>query len=464
MPTLRRSCTFCFVTLDPQDPLEERRGFVSCRQCGALYHCVCWQRQPHCSASGCTSTNAEQVDISSPPLLEAIPIRREVFYPTKIVYRLGSRAYTLGQLLLFSSLGVVLIAAIITTTTMIADKGSPWATIVSVAPTDNTPTMTPGLIAAEETASAQLSADVSTTDTPTSLLISELPAPTTRPAPTTTPSPRVPTPTEVPTLTPEKAFPADALRAALTPAGGKFGVVIYDQASGRVVYAQNENEVFPAASLIKLPIALTAYDLARRGALNLDEQLTMGVEDVTEGNGSMQNAPVGSTYTIRELCRRMMAESDNTAGNMMLKRIGFEEVNATAEWLGTRQTSAARRFLDFAAAAQGRDNVTTPADMVLLLQKLVSGAINDSADRKDLLAALTQNIDRAKIPAGLPIDVEVAHKTGVLTGVEHDAGIVYLSNRTYIVVFMSRDLPDNNSGISAIARASAVVFEWFAEP
>ncbi len=65
--------------------------------------------------------------------------------------------------------------------------------------------------------------------------------------------------------------------------------------SGRVVYAQNENEVFPAASLIKLPIALTAYDLARRGALNLDEQLTMGVDDLMllRGNGSMQNCPVG---------------------------------------------------------------------------------------------------------------------------------------------------------------------------
>ncbi|MCG8352903.1 MAG: serine hydrolase [Chloroflexales bacterium] len=278
------------------------------------------------------------------------------------------------------------------------------------------------------------------------------------------------TPGAMPTSTPAVAlppFPEQQLETMLNQAGGDFGVMAYNEQHDALVYRRNTDQVFPAASLINLPIALTVYDLAQRGELSLDQQLVMEASDITQGNGVIRNDPIGTSYSLRELCRYMLRNSDNTAGNMILKHIGFAPVNALMGRLGANQTQVQRYFLDLELRQTGRDNLTSPADMLLLLQQLEPGTLLDLGATQELLTALIQNPDRSKLLALFPPNISVAHKTGTLpvtdnqnNGVEHDVGIVILSDQRYIVVLMSHNLPDNEAGRAAIAGSSSLIFEY----
>lgn len=271
-----------------------------------------------------------------------------------------------------------------------------------------------------------------------------------------------PAPSATPTTVPAAA-PAD-LAAQLDPLfaqnAGTFGVIVADPASGTQRYARNATTVFPAASLIKIPIAVTIYQAANQGTINLDTELVLDASVIVGGSGSLQYEEPGSTYTVRTLVFRMLAESDNTAANMLINHLGgFAPVNQTMQQVGATQTTLQRYMMDFEARAAGLDNWTSPADMALLLQQLQNGTLPDAAGAQEIVNALTHTINRQKIPAQLPPGVVVAHKTGELPQVEHDVGIVQVPGQPYILVGMSQGLASNASGIGVIATASRVVYD-----
>jgi beta-lactamase class A len=275
----------------------------------------------------------------------------------------------------------------------------------------------------------------------------------------------VPVPSEmvVPPAAVPAPFPAAQLQAILSTAGGTFGVVVYDPITGSQLYAQNAQLVFPAASVIKLPIVMTVYHLAQQGTLSLDEHLTLQAADVTPGSGSIQFDPIGTTYPIHDLCGRMLRESDNTASNMILKRIGFEPVNQLMTQLGAYNTTVHWLMLDPGALHAGLDNQISPADMLLLLRVLEQGHITGAAGAQEILTAMQQTMWRTRLPALLPPDVAVAHKTGTLYGAQHDGGIVYLPDRRYMIVIMGNAIADTTAGDNAIAHASLLVYNWFTQ-
>jgi beta-lactamase class A len=298
-----------------------------------------------------------------------------------------------------------------------------------------------------------------------------LPAPPATATPTAAPTlppptaaPTLPPPTAAPTLPPPTAAPAPDLTTRLdalfNQSAGTFGVIVADPVSNTQQYARNAHVVFPAASLIKIPIAVTVYQAASQGSISLDTALTMDASVIVGGTGTIQYDPPGSSYTVRELVARMLYDSDNTAANMLIDHLGgFAPVNQTMQQVGATQTILQRRMMDFEARAAGRDNLTTPADMALLLQRLYQGALPDAAGAQDIINALAQTTDRQKIPAQLPPTVVVAHKIGVLPQVEHDAGIVLVPGQPYVLVVMSQGLASNAAGISTIATASRVVYD-----
>lgn len=241
---------------------------------------------------------------------------------------------------------------------------------------------------------------------------------------------------------------------------GTFGVLVVDPVSGSQRYSRNAGRVFPAASLIKVPIAITVYQAASQGTISLDTVLTLEASDIVGGTGSLQHAAPGSTYTVRELTTRMLSDSDNTAANMLIDHLGgFALVNQTMQQAGATQTVLQRRMMDFEARAAGRDNFTTPADMALLLQQVYTGTLPDAAGAQAIVNALAQTTNRQKIPAQLPPAVVVSHKVGTLPQVEHDAGIVQVPAQPYILVVMSQGLATNASGINTIAAASRIVYD-----
>lgn len=304
------------------------------------------------------------------------------------------------------------------------------------------------------------------------LVLTPTVAPTPALTPTVSLSPTTPpviTPTLLSTITPTSdlspavpPFPTDELDVLWNSAGGIPGVIVYDLTSGTQRYTRNENLTFSAASVIKLPIALTVYRLAEQGQLDLNAQISMRAEDIVGGTGIIQYDPVGTTYSIRTLCAVMIAESDNTATNMLIRHIGgFETVNTLMSEFGATHTRLQRFMMDMEAIQAGRDNLTSPDDIFLLLHRLEQGSAISAESGQEILAAMQRTSDQQKIPALLPPGTTIMHKVGSLPAIEHDVGIVQIpQGHRYIIVFMTTDLPTNQAGINAIAQASRLVFDY----
>jgi len=154
----------------------------------------------------------------------------------------------------------------------------------------------------------------------------------------------------------------------------------------------------------------------------------------------------------------MIIVSDNVAANIAIQRIGIENVNTYMRQLGLRKTVLQRKLMDFEARRRGLDNVTSPRDMADLLQKLAEETMLDKESCEKALAIMKHQQVRDRIPRYLPAGTPVAHKTGEITGIRHDVGVV-LGNRPYIISAMSKDLKDEQKGAEAIARISQAVFK-----
>jgi len=257
------------------------------------------------------------------------------------------------------------------------------------------------------------------------------------------------------------AFPAQELHALFQGVTGTFGVMVYDVTSDQVRYTQNEHESFYAASTIKLAIALTLYDMALRGTIDLTEQLVLKAEDIVPGTGHLQFEEPGTAYSLRELCARMIYDSDNTASNMLLTRIGFDQVNTLMAELGASDTRVETLFFSGIPYLAGRDIRSTPADLARISSIILWRAERAPSSTLDVLDAMFRTVDRSKMSALLPPEAVVMHKIGVIPGMEHDVGIVVTpAGRRYIVAFMSMGLSSNQAGIDAIARASKLIYDY----
>lgn len=242
----------------------------------------------------------------------------------------------------------------------------------------------------------------------------------------------------------------DQLSEILAGQPGAWAVVLRDS-SGVDRLAFNAGRVLPSASLIKVPLAWQF--LERQAALQA--KTYVNERDICDPDGSLA-ACVGQALPLDELARRMVAESENNATNLLLDLLGG--IDGANGWLhshGYAQTWWRRRMLDFAARAAGRDNLTTAADMASLLWSL-----RRASQPAALLGWLAASADREKIEAGLPAGTPLAHKVGDLPDAEHDAGIIGLPNGDwYVLVVMAAELADPPAARPVIAAISRLCWE-----
>ena len=177
----------------------------------------------------------------------------------------------------------------------------------------------------------------------------------------------------------------------------------------------------PAASLAKLPIAVEMLRRADLGQLDLDERCDTSGEPRAGGGGALDYLDPSDRLTIADLCFLMLALSDNTAANYLLRLVGMGEVNHTLERLSLSHTRLARRFMDVAARTAHRENVTSAADMMSLLALLRGGALPGATRLREMLSTQQRADDLA---AWLPAEAHFAHKTGSLDDAFHDTGIL----------------------------------------
>ena len=233
---------------------------------------------------------------------------------------------------------------------------------------------------------------------------------------------------------------------------GTYGVYVY-QLDGKNEYGIHQGEIFPAASLMKLPVMLTLYQEAqlRQGSAGqasvdfLETKYKLTEKDKINGAGILQGKPVGSTYTYRQLAEFMGQYSDNTANNILVKVLGQEKIQQTISKLGMTKTSF-------------KNYTTTPEDIGIFFRQLYQGGIVNKENQDEILRFLTKTAFEDWIPTGLANDIRVAHKIGKDIGAFSDAGIVF-GRQPFVLVIMSKDAKESEVK-ETLPKITKAVWEW----
>jgi beta-lactamase class A len=241
---------------------------------------------------------------------------------------------------------------------------------------------------------------------------------------------------------------------------GMMGVAIEDLNTGEQSFLR-EDEVFAQASSIKIAVLAELYLQAQQGKLKLTDLYTVQSSDLVADSDIMGGLTPGVTrVTLRDLATMMVAVSDNSATNVLIDRIGMENVNAMLDAIGLAHTRLRRKMMDLEAAKQGRENISTPREMMMLLGSIYRGKLLNQESTADFFKVLSTNKD-SWIPRDLPADVKIANKPGALEGVRNDSGIVFVEGRPYVICVMTAFLEHERDGEEAISKVSQAAWKMF---
>ena len=207
--------------------------------------------------------------------------------------------------------------------------------------------------------------------------------------------------------------------------GGDTGVYVKNLATGEV-WSRGEDVPVVAASVIKIPVMIEAFAQRERGELDFDEIHVLRDEERLPSCGTLKAMHTGIEMTLEDLIKLMIIVSDNTATNIMIRRVGMDRVNATLRGLGCEKTTLNRLLFDSEASKRGVKNFITAGEMGMLLEKLYCGqVVSEAADREMLDILLDQRLN-GKLPFFIDsMGIDIAHKTGEDDGISHDVGVIY---------------------------------------
>ncbi|MEQ8423814.1 MAG: serine hydrolase [Cyclobacteriaceae bacterium] len=256
---------------------------------------------------------------------------------------------------------------------------------------------------------------------------------------------------------------------------GDFAIAFSDLSTGERLMI-NEKEVFHAASTMKTPVMIEIFKQGTLGILSLNDSIevkndfksivdssrySLSPDDDSEHELYNQ---LGSKKPIGDLVYDMIIMSSNLATNIVIEYADAKKVTQTMRDLGAPDIEILRGVEDTKAYERGLSNTTTAYDLLVIYEKLAKGeAVNPDMDKQMVDILLNQHFNEI-IPAKLPDEVKVAHKTGSITGVQHDSGIVILPDgRKYVLVILSKNLRDVEHSIDAMANVSHQIYDFVAE-
>jgi len=241
---------------------------------------------------------------------------------------------------------------------------------------------------------------------------------------------------------------------------GVLGVAILDLTTGQK-FLLHADEVFPQASSIKIAVLAELYRQAQSGKLKLNDFYTVQASDLVPDSDIMGGLTPGVTrITLRDLATMMVAVSDNSATNVLIDRVGMENVNGLMGSLSLTHTRLRRKMMDLKAASEGRENISTPNEMASLLDQLYRGKVLNKELTEDFFKLLSTH-KSSFLPRDLPDDLKIANKSGELEGVRNDSGVVFVQNRPYVICVMTTYLHRERDGEDAISKISAEAYRMF---
>lgn len=239
---------------------------------------------------------------------------------------------------------------------------------------------------------------------------------------------------------------------------GVAGIAAIDLTSGRTLCFQCEAQ-FPTASSIKIPILIGMFRAMRGNEFRIDDKLTLEKKDMAGGSGNL-NATIEKgplTLTVRELMTAMIEASDNTATNRCIRMVGMERVNAILDELGFRAIRLKRIMMDIDGALADRENIATPLEMARLVEMLYRNTAAPPAECKAMLDIM--RLVKGGMNRGVPAGTEIASKTGGITGVKNQVGIVYLKNRPFVLSVYGTYLGDPK--LDPVEDLTRLAFRYF---
>ena len=238
---------------------------------------------------------------------------------------------------------------------------------------------------------------------------------------------------------------------------GIVGYCIVDLTSGER-FERSAGQAFPAASTIKLAILYELMARADEGTLSLDNTVALDRARAVPGGILYElGTPV---LSLRDFANVMIIESDNSATNVLIARLGMEAITARMEKAGLGATKLRRYMIDLDAAKRGLENVSTPAELARLLEMFHKGTGLTPARQEEALRILKKP-KSSPIGRAVPAGVAVATKTGALEGVRADTGIVYAKNRPFVFVAMTSFLQEEEAGDGAIEEMARAAYNYF---
>lgn len=263
-----------------------------------------------------------------------------------------------------------------------------------------------------------------------------------------------------------------ALEARIAAVPGAEASVVYRPLGGGAGLELGGGALFHAASTMKLAVLIELFRRVDQGEVSLDQGplLVNRFRSIVDGSSfelspaddsdSSLYARLGTQVTLRDLADRMIARSSNLATNALVARLGADRIQATARALGARTIEILRGVEDAKAYARGLVNRTSALDLAALLESIEEGrAASKEGCRAMRQLLLSQQLNEL-IPAGLPPGTPVAHKTGNITATLHDAAIVYpLAAAPYVLVVLTRAIPDERAAVALISSLSRLVYE-----
>ena len=234
-------------------------------------------------------------------------------------------------------------------------------------------------------------------------------------------------------------------------------VFVVDLDTKGFVSIQGE-EIIASASTIKLPILVAFFQDVDEGKISLKERLIMSKDLIGEGSGTMQYQEPGITFSALETASKMMTDSDNTATNMLIKRMGgMEKLNQRFIEMGLKATRLRNPLPDLTGT-----NTTTAEDLGNLLVKIDRGKLISLRSRDRLLYIMRNLVRNTLLPVGLEPGAIIAHKTGDIKSVLSDAGIIDMSSGKRYIASVLVKRPDNAPQAKEfIQKASGIVYQYF---
>ena len=246
---------------------------------------------------------------------------------------------------------------------------------------------------------------------------------------------------------------------------GVMGVAIRDLTSGDT-YLLHGDDVFAQASSIKITVLAQLYQQEQRGrrgdknVARLNDLYTVRSEDMVPDSYIMLGLTPGVTrITNRDLATMMVAVSDNSATNVLIDHVGMPNVEQMLATLGLNNTHLRRKMMDLQAAREGRENVSTPREMMTLLEDIYRDKLFDKELTADFFKVLSTPKD-SSIPKLLPPDVVIANKPGELEAVRNDSGVIFVPNRPFVICVMTTYLHDERAGQRAISEIALAAYEY----